>query len=360
MHFKSRDLSKLHAQGQFWHIFFPNEAVEGGSIKGAIIAQDEVDTWTIHCFLPPNFDEKQLSSEQAIYRVLGGMGPPLSIQVDQILVRSTWTPSAAIATTYVSPHGRILLAGDACHQFLPTGGYGMNTGIADAYDLSWKLAATVQKWGGPELLRSYNDERRPVGMLGLHWSKMHMSNLGALSKAIELDAKTIASKTEAGQQMRNDMHEYIQTHDGHNKSMGVEMGYCYRSSICIPHPAEAPPPDFNPRRYTPTTYPGHRAPHVFLSNGKSIFDEFGKNFTLVSFSDDLTTTEEYFCSAAKQRCVPFQVARLSHEKHARSVWGAELVLVRPDGFVAWRSNNHHPIGTQSEANDILAKVTGSI
>src|SRR6202043_3325301 len=75
---------------------------------------------------------------------------------------NSWTPHLLLAQSY--GRGRVFLAGDAVHQYIPTGGYGMNTGIGDAVDLGWKLAATLRGIGGPELLASYESERRPVGL----------------------------------------------------------------------------------------------------------------------------------------------------------------------------------------------------
>lgn len=148
IHFRSRDVKRLRKQGQFWYTFFPKAASDGGSIKGAIIAQDEKDTWTVHYFLPRDLDETQISSQDAICSVLGGMGELYRIDIDEVLVRSVWTPGVAIATSYAGSQCRIFLAGDAAHQFPPTGGYGMNSGIPDAFDLDWKLFGVVNGWGG--------------------------------------------------------------------------------------------------------------------------------------------------------------------------------------------------------------------
>lgn len=136
VHFISKDLARLRKQGQFWHNFL---IAPPGTIGGAIIAQDEVDTWTTHLFLPLDADESKISSEEAVYRVLGGMGEDYEITIDEVLVRSTYRPNIAVARTYSALNGRVFLAGDAAHQNIPTGGYGMNMGIADAYDLGWKV-----------------------------------------------------------------------------------------------------------------------------------------------------------------------------------------------------------------------------
>lgn len=136
VHFKSKDLTRIQKQGQFWHLFM---IMPPGQIGGAVIAQDEVETWTTHLFLALDEDESKISSEDAVYRVLGGMGEKYKIKIDEILVRSTYRPNIAVARSYSALGGRVFLAGDSAHQNIPTGGYGMNMGLADAYDLGWKV-----------------------------------------------------------------------------------------------------------------------------------------------------------------------------------------------------------------------------
>ena len=135
VHFKSTDLTRLRKQGQFWHIFF----IRDGQIGGAMIAQDEIDTWTTHLFLPLEADHSSMSSEEAVYTVLGGMGGKYNIKIDEVLVRSTFRSNVAVSRSYSALNGRVFLAGDSAHQNIPTGGYGMNMGVADAYNLGWKV-----------------------------------------------------------------------------------------------------------------------------------------------------------------------------------------------------------------------------
>ncbi|KAG2002042.1 hypothetical protein GB937_009807 [Aspergillus fischeri] len=288
VHFKSRDLSRIQKQGQFWHLFFPNAASDGGSIKGAVIAQDEIDTWTVHRFMRPDVDHTQLSSEEIVYDLLGGMsGRPFPIKIDEVLVRSTWTPSVALARSYAGPKHHIFIAGDACHQTVPTGGYGMNTGIADGYDIGWKLAAVIQGWAGPATLLSYEQERRPVGELALQWSKVHMGNLMKMSAELGLD----------------------------------------------------------------------RPPHVYLTTGTPVSHLFGDGFTLVAFPEreELATSIGLLRESARKRAVPLDTVELPGEVHAHVVWGASLVLVRPDGFVSWHGDN---IRSREEADRIIAQASG--
>lgn len=120
IHFKSRDLSRLHAQGRFWHIFFIGET----GLSSTCISQNEKDVWTTHLLLPMEFDCDSIGSEEAVYRALGGLYEPYKIQIDEILVRSTYRPNIAICRTYSGAQGHVYLAGDAAHQNIPTGGYG--------------------------------------------------------------------------------------------------------------------------------------------------------------------------------------------------------------------------------------------
>lgn len=327
-------------------------------MHGAIIAQDEIDTWTVHRFLPVGFDDSTITSEDAVYSALGGMGEPYKIKIDEILVRSTWRPSVAVAKAYSGPKQRILLAGDACHQTIPSGGYGMNMGIAEAFDLGWKLAATINGWGGPNLLSSYEEERRPVTLMSVEWSKIHTGRHLGLSASINVDASTINSDNEEGKKTRHLIDEYYKKHDAQNQSFGVEMGYRYVSGICLLDEMDKrnPPPEWDHRNYIPTTYPGYRAPHVFLNDGSPIFDKYSKEFTLIVFSDGKDpTTSKYLQKAAQDRKIPLKIVSLIGEDHARNVWGANLVLVRPDGHVSWRGEY---IKSRSAADRIILTATG--
>lgn len=267
----------------------------------------------------------------------------------------------AVARAYAGPRQRVFLAGDACHQTLPTGGYGMNSGVADAYDLGWKLAASVNGWAGPSLLDSYQQERRPVAELVTQWSKVHMGNLARMPVVSGIDAD-IDSDSSKGENMRTAARDYLRTHDGHNQSIGVEMGYGYQSSICVPgrleNGMETPP--FDARKCASTARTGYRAPHVFLKGGEPIYDHLGKDFTLVIFDNDEASSAAQdalvnFEAAAKRYSIPLTIAILPGEVHAESVWGARAVLVRPDEFVSWHGSH---VDGHDAAERILRKAAG--
>lgn len=123
VHFKSRDWQRLLKFGNFWHLFI----FDKDGLRGAAINQDDNDTFTTHLLLPMDVDHEAIDSHDAVYRALGGMGEPFKIKIDEILVRSTYRHSIAVARSLRSPLGKVFLAGDSAHQNIPTGGYGMNT-----------------------------------------------------------------------------------------------------------------------------------------------------------------------------------------------------------------------------------------
>jgi hypothetical protein len=351
VHFKSRDLTRLHKQGRFWHLMC---ITEPGVFGGVMIAQDEMDTWTCHYILPPGTDASTIDSKEAVYTVLGGLNGRYEIEIDELLVRSVWTPSIAVARNYASQSQRVFLAGDAAHQNIPTGGYGMNMGIGDAYDLGWKLAASM-RYAGPELLRSYEPERRPVALRNVEHSGVHMQvHLSVNAFLAEGNPHRIDWPTEEGKALRQKLHEHYQAHDGENKDFGIEMGYIYESDVIQKTEPYEVKPTFRASQYTPSTWPGSRAPHVFLSDESAIFDHFGKDWSLVTFTDNEADVKGLLTAAAGLK-VPIKHVDLRGEEHAHGIWGFDFVLVRPDEHVAWRSNS---VGGVEEAREILRTAIG--
>lgn len=328
---------------------------EPGVYSGALIAQDEVDQWTVHYRLPLETDTSEIGSEEAVYTVLGGLKGRYEIKIDEILVRSVWYPNIAVAETWTSPAQHVFLAGDAAHQNVPTGGYGMNTGIADAYNLGWKLAARM-RYGGAGLLRSYDSERIPVAERVMQHSKAHSLVHQNISQFFEgIDPHTIDQPTEEGMALRQKIHEHYQKNDGEHKHQGIEMGYIYESEI-LQTPRSGSKPVWQEYNYVPSTWPGNRAPHVFLSDGSAIFDHFGKDWTLVSFIDNIEDCSvRLLVGAANTLRIPVKHVDVSGEHHARKIWQRDLVLVRPDEHVAWSADS---IQDSTEAQGILEVAVG--
>jgi FAD binding domain len=226
-----------------------------------------------------------------------------------------------IAERYVD--GRVALAGDSAHQVIPTGGYGMNTGIGDAVDLGWKLAALLNGWGAPRLLHSYEAERRPIALQNRAAAQRHAEVRFAITALIAESAdddETLGAKVAA-------------LGNAENECWGIEHGYRYEASPVICHETTSPPP-FDPLVCTPTTCPGARLPHLYLKDGSALYDRLGADLTLLALEG---ADPGGFAHAAQQAGVPLAVVSLAAEPVLKLL-ERRLLLVRPDHHVAWRGD----------------------
>jgi 2-polyprenyl-6-methoxyphenol hydroxylase-like FAD-dependent oxidoreductase len=288
----------------------------------------------------PGLTPESVDREAYLRRALG-----LSLDVEW-LGTSIWTRRNAVAEHYSS--GRVFLAGDAVHQLSPTGGLGMNTGIADAVDLGWKLAATLNGWGGSGLLPSYDAERRPIGIRNVNKStEFHLEEQkhGNGTAAIEEDSI-------AGAQVRARVGEALVRDVGRMwRTPGLQIGYRYEDSpICVPD--GTPPYPDNPADFIASSRPGSRAPHVWLGDGRSTLDLFGRGFVLLCLGASPPEIAEIELAAAA-RGVPLEVAKVT-QPDTMELYQHRLVLVRPDGHVAWRADE-----PPRDAGAIIDQVRGA-
>ena len=228
-------------------------------------------------------------------------------------------------------HGRVFLAGDAVHLVIPTGGLGMNTGVGDAVDLGWKLAATLKGWGGPNLLGSYETERRQVGDRNVAASRF--AAVGR-RKWRSMYRPNIRDNTPEGAKTRDDLIAVAEVEQRKsNEMIGAELGYRYDGSPLIAGEGEGPAHDF--MSYVPSTWPGARLPHVWLKDHTAVQDRigYGDHYTLLRF--DLQADASGFADAFKAIGAPFKVLDLD-DAHAREIYGFGLMLLRPGMHIAWR------------------------
>jgi FAD binding domain len=253
----------------------------------------------------------------------------LSLAVEW-LDTSVWTRRSAVAERYWN--GRVFLAGDAVHQLSPTGGMGMNTGIADALDLGWKLAATLSGWGGDRLLSSYDEERRPIGTRNVHMSAVFHSDHEKHGDGIA----AIEEDSPAGAEVRERVGESLVRDIGRQfRTTGLQIGYRYEDSpICVPD--GTPPDPDHPDDFVASTRPGSRAPHLWVGDGRSTLDFYGRGFVLLRLGTHPIDTSAIEFAAAARR-MPFDTVTLT-EPDVTHLYQNRLVLVRPDGHVAWRAN----------------------
>lgn len=245
----------------------------------------------------------------------------------RIVGKLPWLRQQRVADAF--GQGRVFLCGDAVHNLTPTGGFGMNTGIQDAVDLAWKLAAVQAGWAPTALLDSYVEERRPVAVRNVDEATLTFSKLLALPHLAALGAPG-----PQGAQAAEMMHRHIVDHDLERefRNEGIVLGYRYDpSSIVVPD--GTPAPDDSPMRYLPNARPGSRAPHAWLAPGRSTLDLFGRDWVLLQLADDAETAP--IASALAARRIPLTVEPL-RDPAVLALYAAPLVLVRPDGHVAWR------------------------
>ncbi len=225
-----------------------------------------------------------------------------------------------------------MLAGDAVHQLSPTGAMGMNTGIADAVDLSWKLAGVLQGWGGPNLTASYEAERQPIGWrnvsMATKFYESHLEFDQGLSAIEDATPEGEAVRADAGPKMTDQVAKMFRTD-------GLQIGFRYDNSpICIEDGTPEIPDD--PEHFAPSARPGARAPHVWMDEGRSTLDLFGKGFTLLRLGPD-AAEGDMLAKAAENIGAPFFSHAIADQDVA-GIYGAKYVLVRPDGHVAWRGD----------------------
>ena len=236
----------------------------------------------------------------------------------------------------------------------------MNTAVGDSFDIGWKLAAVLAGYGGEYLLKSYEAERRPVAARNIERSGVHAMVHFEVRLLSEQSPGVITSRTPEGDALRSKVASHYEAKDGENKDHGIELGYRYTTSPVVLGEDAKDEPAWNFRDYIPSTFPGVRAPHVFLKDGKtSIFDLFGAGpeYTLVDFTTD-RSYGSVFAAAAAEAHVPMKVVHLPDEHHVRKILERDAVLLRPDDHVAWRSGEGRAAEDSVLAIEIIAVAIG--
>lgn len=246
----------------------------------------------------------------------------------QLLNLTDWKLHLLVAERY--REGRVLMAGDAVHLVIPTGGLGMNSGVGDAFDLSWKLAGTIAGWGGPGLLDSYETERRKIGLRNRDASGWAAAGMGLWRKLVRPE---VTADTPEGTALRAEIGVAADQHHRRvHEMIGVELGYSYAGSDLIAYEPDNIT-DWDTTKYTPHTRPGVRIPHMWLKDGRAMQDVLGDDYTLLDLTGaaDTKALETAFARVG----APLKVVRLD-EPHIRGVYGCSVLLLRPDLHVYWR------------------------
>lgn len=299
---------------------------------------DAGDLWAFLTNLGP--DETSLPREEIARRLATAVGREVDFE---ILTLDFWVAARMNAQSY--GRGRVWLTGDAVHTHPPFGGYGMNMGIADSVDIGWKIAATLQGWGGPNLVPSYEPERTPVhervmdeavknhAILSHHFADPVLDVPGAAGDAARAAVGDRIRATKA-----NEFH-----------TLGIVLGLHYGGSpLVVPDGTEPPAVTTT---YVPSAAPGCLAPHAWLADGSSLYDHFGQGFTLLVLTDGREAEVEKARRTADDMGIPL-VVFAPDDARLRGLYEADLALIRPDQYVAWRGSS------MQDAAAIFARVTG--
>ena len=302
-----------------WHYWTinPNGRVD-------FITLDGQGEYVLLAEVPPGVPLKDVDLESIVNNAIGAETPFEIISVQE------WMAGVALVTNHYQKD-RVILAGDAVHLFTPSGGFGFNTGIDDVANLGWKLGAVIRGWAPPKLLQTYESERRPIGLRNTSASGDYANKIGSLRFPDYVD-----EFSGRGEAARKSLESELRTFKEEFASLGVILGARYDGSPIILSDGTTPPPDHR-AKYIPSACPGGRAPHYWIQDNDSLYDQLGPWFTLLRLGPSLPDTDDW-SESANQFDVPLRVVDVE-EKNIRELYEAPLVLIRPDNHVAWRGEN---------------------
>lgn len=340
IHFRSPDLYRVMPHPRAWMYWTVNNGRRAfmASVNGR-------DRFTFHTQLRPDHSEKQITDADAKAMFQEAFAAPLDIE---IIARSSWTAGYTLVAEKFQ-RGRIFLGGDAVHLFTPTGGLGYNTAVEDAVNLGWKLAAVLKGWGGPALLDSYEIERQAIARRNTGYARRFADSMGLFVPPPELE-----DDSPAGEAARKLTGDHFNHHARFEFNIpGITFGGRYDGSPLIVPDGTTPPPD-EPNVYQPSACPGGRAPHLWLGDGRSLYDALGFEFTLMRLGGTAVDTAP-FRAAADALNLPLTImenAETAESEAARELYGANLALIRPDQIVAWRGDH------ATDALTVFRRATG--
>lgn len=285
------------------------------------------DEFAFHTQLKPSEGEHPVTAERARQLFLQTLAVPLEIEV---LAVDTWTAGHSLVTENFGSE-RVYIAGDAAHLFTPAGGLGYNTAVEDAVNIGWKLASSIRGAAGPTLLQSYAIERRKMAIRNTE----HARNL-AMSIGNFVPDPALEQNGPEGEAARAIASAYLNAHARREFNIpGITFGGRYDGSPVIIPDGTAAPPDA-PNTYVPTARPGGRPPHAWLDDGRSLYDLFGFDWTLLDLGTSPAATVP-FEHEAQRAGIDLKIVHLA-SPIIRGLYEADLALIRPDQIVAWRGN----------------------
>jgi 2-polyprenyl-6-methoxyphenol hydroxylase-like FAD-dependent oxidoreductase len=311
-------------------------------LRAFIMSVDGESEFAFHVQMSDDASTEALTAEDAKRLFSLAYGQAIDIE---ILSMATWLAGHALVAESFQ-RGHVFLGGDAVHLFTPTGGLGYNTAVEDAVNLGWKLSAVLKGQAQPQLLDSYELERKPLAIRNTTYARQFADSIGLFDAVPSLEADT----TE-GEQARSIASDYLNGHVRREFNIpGVTFGGRYdQSPLIVSDGSHAPEDAAN--TYTPSACPGGRPPHAWMSDGSSLYDSFNFEWTLLVLGE-VPTDCNGFRDAATKLKIDLKVVRHSSNNLAQ-LYEANLVLIRPDQIVAWRGAD------ALEADAILKQACGA-
>jgi len=310
-------------------------------LRAFIMSVDGVSEFAFHIQMADDAATEALTEADARRLFAKAFGQPIDID---ILSMATWMAGHALVAESFQ-QGRVFLGGDAAHLFTPTGGLGYNTAVEDAVNLSWKLASVIKGQAPATLLDSYERERHPLAVRNTGYARQFADSIGLFEAVPELE-----DNSPQGEAARASASEYLNGHVRREFNIpGVTFGGRYDGSPIIVGDGTTAPPDAA-NSYVPCATPGGRPPHAWLADGRSLFDSFHAEWTLLAMGDEAPDTS-HFTQAALALNIDLKVVR--HEQpDLLALYEAPLTLIRPDQIVAWRGHDDR------QAPAVLAQALG--
>lgn len=322
MHFRSPDLYAVIGRPPAWMYWTFN-----AGRRSFMAAIDGVDAFVFHTQLRSDEDPEAIDDEALKAMFFETLGARCELS---LLSRSSWLAGHVLVAERLR-EGRVFLAGDAAHLFTPTGGLGYNTGVEDAVNLGWKLAAVLREGAPASLFDSYEAERRPAAIRNTGYARGFADSIGLF-----VPPEGLEDETSQGEALRRQAGERLLAHAKAEFNIpGITFGTRYDGSPIVARDDEAPPPD-RADVYQPSSIPGGRAPHAWLPDGGSLFDRFGFGFTMLELAPDEPAGDaplaQGMAGLAHLRIAPTQARAAG----LRDLYPRRFTLIRPDQVVAWR------------------------
>ena len=345
--FESKELlTQQRKEGKmgFYNILSPDNF-------GLIITLNTDGMFAFHNILPPGTTDEELrerclNAKKIVQSAIGRSDIPLTITA-----ADPYNMHALITTKYRV--GRVLVVGDAAHQWLPVGGLGLNTGIGDASNLGWKLAAVLQGWGGKQLLESYELERVPIADANRR-TALRPTSTPLFGSALPFLVRVPGINFLLATVLKVIIPSLI------DEVGPIILGFQYSKSNIVCHEAQkvdAHALAVTATKFVPSSLPGCRAPHVVLSDCPTIHDIFGKCFVLLIIGGEQTDCL-LLQEGLTKKGVPFKVRSIPSSPEIVKHYNCKFYLIRPDGIVAWRSD-YQPSALEVEEN-IVPVIRGEI